>query len=86
MVYQKNGKIEIAEMSDELAMLNVENGEYITINEVGKDIWELLDGSRSTEGIVESLMNIYEVKAEQCRTEVDAFLTDLETKGLVSRK
>lgn len=54
-----------------------------TLNEVGTSIWNLIDGTRSVERIVEEIGNEYEVEREEAAKDVFEFLTLLQTEGLI---
>jgi hypothetical protein len=53
-------------------------------NAVGSRVWELADGSRTTDEIVLALTQEYEVEPAEARASVLGFLEELEAKGLVS--
>jgi coenzyme PQQ synthesis protein D (PqqD) len=54
-----------------------------TLNEVGTSIWELIDGTRSVEQIVEEIGNKYEVSSDEAAKDVSEFLTALQVEGLI---
>jgi hypothetical protein len=54
-----------------------------TLNEVGTAIWQLIDGQRTFEQIVEAISDEYEVTTEQATLDVSGFLGKLEGEGLV---
>lgn len=54
------------------------------LNPVGSRVWELIDGRRSIEEIVIQLAEEFDVDLTRARDEVDAFVRDLLSKGLVT--
>jgi hypothetical protein len=54
-----------------------------SLNEVGTSIWQLIDGQRTFEEIVEAISDEYEVTTEQAKMDVFDFLEKLEGEGLV---
>ena len=54
-----------------------------TLNEVGTSIWQLIDGQRSVDEIVENIESEFEVSKEEASQDVFDFLTALETEGLI---
>jgi hypothetical protein len=56
-----------------------------TFNSLGSELWKLLEHSCTEEEIVSWVTENYEVTAEQARTDVTAFLDDLQQVGLVHK-
>jgi len=54
------------------------------LNDVGRFLWDLIDGSCSGEEIIENLTEKYEVKKECAKRDVEAFLSLLCDKNLIS--
>jgi hypothetical protein len=54
-----------------------------TLNEVGTTIWQLLDGQRSVDQIIERISSEYEVSNAEASKDVFDFLTTLEVEGLI---
>lgn len=66
-----------AKVGDELVMMNAENGNYIGLTEIGARIWELIEMPREVEALCSKLREEFDVSAEVCRADVDAFLGEL---------
>ncbi len=54
-----------------------------TLNEVGTTIWQLVDGQRSVDQIIECISSEYEVSNAEASKDVFDFLTTLEVEGLI---
>lgn len=54
------------------------------LNSVGSRVWELIDGRRSTEEIAARLAEEFDVDLGRAREEIDAFVRDLLSKGLLT--
>ena len=52
------------------------------LNEVGARIWALADG-RTLSQILDVLVNEYNVERTQLRVDAEAFLSELQSRGLV---
>ena len=52
---------------------------------VGERIWELLDGNRECQKIVEEIASEFGVKSDRIEKEICDFLNDLVKKGLIRR-
>lgn len=55
----------------------------ITLNDTGKFIWKALSQESNTEDIVTALCAEYEVDVDQARHDVNAFIDQLRTNGLL---
>ena len=53
-----------------------------TMNDVGGEIWSLLDG-RAGHDVVRELCELYEADPDSVTRDVESFLTDLQEAGLV---
>ena len=55
----------------------------LTLNEIGGEIWKMLDDVDSEEEIVERLLQEYEVGEEELRQDVHEFLNKLRELGIL---
>lgn len=70
-------------LDDTLLMMSVEKGMYYSLNPIASRIWELLAEPTTVADIVRQLQREYDVGAEQCGTEVTAFLAALRDRNLL---
>lgn len=82
----KNEDIYSSEVDGETIMMNIDNNDYYTTQEIGNRIWELLDSLDTPKAICDQLMQEYEVSQEQCQNEVLQFLEQLLEHGIVTKK
>jgi hypothetical protein len=54
-----------------------------TMNAVGSRIWELIDGKKSVEDVMKSIIEDFEVSPEEARNDLLEFLAQLEIIGAV---
>jgi len=71
-----------AVLGDEVILLNVESGLYFGLDPVGTRIWELLVEGTSEQEIVGRVLDEYDVEPERARTDVEAFIQTLASRGL----
>jgi hypothetical protein len=83
-VFIKKEGIQPAQLGDELAMLNVDSGEYFVINEVGKDVWEQIDGEKNVQQVIEELTKTYDADSEEIEKDVSVFIKELEEAKVIS--
>ena len=84
-VSQVEGNI-VSDMGGEKVMLNVENGKYYNLGEIGGDIWNLLSEPVQVSQVVSKLISIYDVGQTQCEGQVLSFLEVLYDEGLIAVK
>jgi len=62
-------------------VLLIESGTMHQLNLVGGTIWQLCDGQRSVDDIVDLLATEYDVERSELVDDVNAFATDLLQRG-----
>jgi hypothetical protein len=84
MTVRKQGDWLAAKVGDELVMMSAETGNYVGLTEVGARIWELLETPQDVSALCSNLLEEFDVTAETCRAEVDAFLNELTKYGAIA--
>ena len=72
-----------ADLGGESVLLDPTSGRYFGLNEVGTRIFELLGEPRSVSDLVNILMEEYEVGAPQLRSDVEQFVGEMMSRGLI---
>ncbi len=75
VVFQKVG--------DETVLLNLKTGTYYGLDTVGTRVWELVAEKGTLAGIVESMLEDYEVSPEDLQRDILRLVKVLRAKGLV---
>lgn len=83
MMIARKGTWLAAKVGDELVMMSTEKGSYVGLSAVGVRIWELIETPTDFDTVCATLQGEFEVSAETCRAEVEAFLKDLVQQGAV---
>lgn len=84
MKYKIPQTVFIQEIDDEVILLDTTTQEYFSLNEVGKNIIDLISENLIKDEIVEELSNIYEVDKIQIEKDLTNFAKALEEKGLIT--
>ena len=84
MKYQIPQTVFIQEIDDEIILLDAITQEYFSLNEVGKNIIDLISENLTKDEMVEELSNIYEVDRIQIEKDLINFAKLLEEKGLIT--
>ncbi len=69
-------------LGEEMVMMNMENGDFISMNKVGADIWNLSQSPVSVADLVQKLVKLYDISEEQCLTECTEFLQASATHNM----
>jgi hypothetical protein len=70
-------------MDGEAIMINLSNGMYYSMDQVGGVVWDLVAAERSAEEIVAALVERYEVDVQQARQDVERLLGELLEHDLI---
>jgi hypothetical protein len=72
-----------SDVASSVVLLNLKNGVYYELKEVGTRIWNLIQQPRSVQSILDILVDEYEVDAERCEADLLALADDLAKHGLI---
>ena len=81
--YIRNEENLSSKIHDEIVMVNIDLGNYFSLNPVGSDIWEILQEETSSDELISKLMEMYEIDEATCSKEVNSFLSELLAKKLI---
>ncbi len=72
-----------SELGSEVVMLSLRDGTYYGLEEVGAEVWRLIQAPITIRSIVDSLVGTYDVDARRCRADVISLVIALRDRGLV---
>lgn len=72
-----------SDQSGNVVILGLKDGMYFELNEVGARIWHLVQQPRSIQSVLDTLLEEYEVSAEQCETDLLSLAEAMLKRGLV---
>ena len=72
-----------SDLGGESVILNIKNGIYHGLNEVGARVWNLIEKPKTVKDIKQVLLEEYEVEADTCTNDLFSLLNDLKTAGLI---
>lgn len=84
LVQRKGDNVMATNLGDELVMMDTQSGNYITLNDLGRVIWDKLEQPISVHDLIQYLLSKYNVTEAQCKTETHAFLQKLQIQGLIA--
>ncbi|MDB5110535.1 MAG: hypothetical protein JWR67_1649 [Mucilaginibacter sp.] len=74
IIQRNETKFLASALGAEIVMMNTDNGDYIGVNSVGSDVWNLLNEPIRIDDLVKKITELYDVTPEQGKTEIDEFL------------
>lgn len=82
--------LEALESGDEAAdsgtVTLIQSGMMHQLNLIGGMIWQLCDGTRDLEGLVDELAGEFDVARDELRADVEAFVGELMNRGWLSHE
>jgi hypothetical protein len=83
--FPKRGAQVIAQKAaNDVLLLNMEDGNYYSLNEIGSKVWELCDGNHSVSQVVAVLAGEYDAPKEVLEKDVTELLEDFSRGKLIS--
>lgn len=83
-MYKKNESIEFITLDDDsLVAFDPTSGQTHIMNDVGKDIVDLCDGSKCFEDIISLLQKQYDAPEDEIRNDIREYLAELVNKGVL---
>jgi hypothetical protein len=73
-----------SELDGEEVILNLKDGTYYGLNEVGARIWALLQEAPTLLQVRDQIVEEFDVEAEQCEQDLVTLVQELEDAGLVT--
>ncbi len=87
--YRKNDSILSRKIGDEFILVPIRQNagdlsSIYTLNEVAARVWELIDGNRTLETVLEIICEEYEVESHAAEEDIVYYLKQLESGGFIS--
>jgi Coenzyme PQQ synthesis protein D (PqqD) len=79
----RNNAAPVVTINERPVVLGISAGAYFDFNQVGAEIWSMLDRPRSVAAICQMLLETHDVDVEVMRQDVVKFLQTLIDHGLV---
>jgi hypothetical protein len=85
MILSRSPKTAWRVIEGEAVILSLDTKAFRGLNPVGSRVWELIDGRRSVDEIVEVILREFDVTPERAAEDVHTFVRELLDKELVIR-
>jgi len=88
-VYAVSSDLISREIEETIVIVPLDSGigkldeDIYSLNETGKDVWDLIDGKRSFETIIQSLSKKYNTNTQSISNDIIELVSDFMDKGLI---
>ena len=72
-----------AGLPGETVILNPKSGKYYGLDEVGNDVWNLVQRPITVKSLKAAIMQQYDVAPDRCERDLQTLLQDLAAAGLI---
>jgi len=79
----RGNEVSVREIDGEMVLLDLRTSEYLTANRVGTVLLRLLAEDRTVDDLTDALVAEFEVPRETALADVNAFVGELSTRGLL---
>ena len=76
----------VKQIQDEAVLLDLDSGDYFSLNELGRRAWALLAATDSLDQVLRSLLAEYDTTEDVLRQDLEQFVDQLVTRGLAERR
>jgi hypothetical protein len=83
MTLSTSSDVLAAHLSGEAVLLNLRDKSYYRLNETAAAVWSGFEKGESREQILASLLEQYDIGAEQARHDVDRVIDDMKARKLL---
>lgn len=78
-------KVTYRVIDGEAVMLNLDNGDYYSLNEVGTFVWEAINKKKNLGEILSFLKEEYQLSKKQLKKDLLGLVKDLEKEELIKK-
>ena len=83
MTYHVPEHVVFREIDDTVVALNLNTGNYYTLNEVGSRIWIMLYSNKTSDDVVDQILSEYDVTSEVVEQDLAHLLEELTKNDLI---
>jgi len=83
-VISQTEEIVASDIDGETVMMSLENGKYYGLDDIGSRIWELIEQPIKVSGLIDALLERFDVDRETCERDVLKFLNGLNEDKILA--
>jgi len=78
-----NNKIIAKELQGEKVLLNMENGDYFTLNSMGAEIYDHISDGKDIPAIIDILLNKYDISHDILKADIISLINQMKEKNII---
>jgi len=82
-IFSKNDKCPVRSLDDGLIIMSPTGETTHSLEDLGVFIWNLLDGQRSLQNVLETILEEYDVDEDQARDDLLQLITQMQASDLI---
>ena len=82
-VFGRRDRVLAQQVEGQAVLLDIQSGEYFSLNDVGGRVWDLCDGTRTVAEVADAICSEYDVALSTAVDDTGALIEDLAGAGLV---
>lgn len=76
--------MDVTDLAGDKVMIDFETGKYYMLKGSAVDIWESIQSETTVGDVKKNLLEIYDVKEDECMKSIEAFLTQMQENKFVT--
>lgn len=81
--YKRSHHAVASTLDDSICLFHLKTCEYMTLNDTGSEIWELLKEALTLPEITHLLASVYDISADECLGDVELWLQSAISYGVI---
>lgn len=73
-----------SEIDDEIVLMQIDTGEFFSLQDTGREIWQLVDGARTRDMLLAALGARFDAPEAVLAADLDEFLRTLADAGFIT--
>ena len=82
-IVARSAEVIASQIDGEIVIMNVALGSYTLLDDIGSEVWDLLEKPSLVSGLCKELMERYDVKEDQCQRDLLGFLNELVAYNII---
>ncbi len=82
-VVSRNERIVGSTIDGEVVVMNIQDGQYYGMDDIGSRIWNLLETPRTIDALIGELLAEFDIERQTCEKDILPFLERLLVAGLI---
>lgn len=82
----RNPQAIFSQIDSQFVLMNLDIGNYYTLDDIGSRIWELLEAPTTLSELCRLLVNEYQIDEPTCNVDISIFIKELINNHLVKIK